>query len=461
MQAVALEAAPQARARVATRVTLPSRLVVLYGLPVLGVGMMWNLINFYFMKFSTDVLLIGPATMGLIFLVSRVWDAVSDPLVGYWGDRTRTRLGRRRPWMFASAVPLGLCFVAMWSPPTSLVGTGLVIWTGVAVVLFYTALTTFKVPHASLGAELTPDYHARTGLFTSAQITEAIGATLGIGALFALLDGGIDPRAGAFWVAVAAALAAVALTFVAVARLREDPRHWGRGPQSPLRAVRDVWQNAHARRLLFSGLLQAAGLSTLVATIPYASQYVLGDLAYMPRIMLAFVVPHVLLLPAWGPLSRRFGKREVWIVSRTVEAVAIAGLFFAHELGLAAVMGLAAIAGGMDGSTSVLWPSLQADVIDFDEYRTGERKEGAYFAASGFVGKCAAGAGVLLVGLALQGVGFEPNAEQSAETLRGLRFLIGGVPCVLALAGVLVMLGFRLDEAEHRVIRAELDQRSR
>ncbi|MEN8182635.1 MAG: MFS transporter, partial [Myxococcota bacterium] len=370
MQAVALEASRPARARQASPMILPPRLVVLYGLPLLGVGMMWNLINFYFMKFATDVLLIAPATMGVIFLVSRVWDAVSDPLVGYWGDRTRTRLGRRRPWMFASAIPLGLCFVAMWSPPGSLGATGLAIWTGAAVVLFYTALTTFTVPHASLGAELTPGYHTRTRLFTSAQIAEAIGAALGIAALFTLLGGGIDPRTGALWVSGAGALAAVALTFVAVSGLRENPSHWGRGPQGPLRAVADVWQNPHARRLLLAGLLQSAGLSTLVATIPYASQYALGDLGYMPRIMLAFVVPHVLLLPAWGPLSRRFGKREVWIVSRTVEAAAIAGLFFAPEIGVTAVMALAAIAGGMDGSTSVLRRSLQADAIDFDEVRT-------------------------------------------------------------------------------------------
>ena len=114
----------------------------------------------------------------------------------------------------------------------------------------------------------------------------------------------------------------------------------------------------------------------------------------------------------------------------------------------------------MDGSGSVLWPSLQADVIDYDEYRTGERKEGAYYAASGFVGKCAAGLGALLVGVALELTGFEPNVEQTEAALDGLRLLIGPVPCALVLAAVAVMSGFGLDEREHGRIRLELDQRS-
>ena len=94
---------------------LPTSTVLVYAAPSVGVGFMFFLTNVYLMKFSTDVLGIAPAAMGVIFLVSRVWDAVSDPIAGYLSDRTRTRLGRRRPWMLVGAIPVGAVFALMSS----------------------------------------------------------------------------------------------------------------------------------------------------------------------------------------------------------------------------------------------------------------------------------------------------------------------------------------------------------
>ena len=109
---------------------------------------MGMLTSMYLMKFSTDVLAISPAAMGMVFFVSRIWDAVSDPIIGFLSDRTRTRLGRRRPWMIAGAIPVGLVFVLMWTPPE--LGAGMLsLWMGVMVVLFYTATTVFGMPHDS------------------------------------------------------------------------------------------------------------------------------------------------------------------------------------------------------------------------------------------------------------------------------------------------------------------------
>ncbi len=92
---------------------LPLRTIVIYALPASASGFMTALISFYFLKFSTDVLLLAPGVIGLFFAISRFWDAVTDPLAGYWSDRTRTRLGRRRPWFLAAALPLGLVFVGL------------------------------------------------------------------------------------------------------------------------------------------------------------------------------------------------------------------------------------------------------------------------------------------------------------------------------------------------------------
>ena len=132
---------------------------------------MYLLLSLYMMKFATDVLLIAPAVMGLIYSASRIWDAVSDPLVGYLSDRTTTRLGRRRSWLLISSLPIAITFYMVFAPPQSLEGPMLIAWVAVAVIGFYSAMTLFFVPHLSLGAELSDDYHERRR--TTAKITMA------------------------------------------------------------------------------------------------------------------------------------------------------------------------------------------------------------------------------------------------------------------------------------------------
>ena len=120
--------------------------IAAYSLPSLGLGAMMGLVLIYFLKFATDVLLIAPALVGAIFGAARIWDAVSDPLAGHWSDRTHHALGRRRPWLFISAVLLPLGFVALWTPPTQLDSLGLAVWFAFWVFFLHTALTVFSVP---------------------------------------------------------------------------------------------------------------------------------------------------------------------------------------------------------------------------------------------------------------------------------------------------------------------------
>ena len=126
---------------------------------------MMLLVNLYVMKFATDVLLIAPGVMGVIFGISRVWDAVSDPLVGYLSDRSKNRLGRRRSWLLFSILPLAGMFIWVFSPPGSLSAGMLIVWMAIGVIGFYSALTMLVVPHVSLGAELSEDYHLRSRLY--------------------------------------------------------------------------------------------------------------------------------------------------------------------------------------------------------------------------------------------------------------------------------------------------------
>ncbi len=436
------------------------RVAALYALPAIAGGFMGNMIGFYFMKYSTDVLLLAPGAIGLIFGASRIWDAVTDPLAGYWSDKTVSRWGRRRPWMIAFALPLAVSFVALWAPPQALSDTGLLIWAGVSIFAFSTAVTGFGMPYGALGAELSTDYHERTRIFTWSKIAGSSGGLLGLAALAPLIAGGADQRMQVPLLALGVALVSLPLTGFSVARLRERPENWGRGPRSPWSALRDVWQNPHARPLLGAALLGTLGGACAKLAVPYACQYVLGDLDLMPVVLVAYVVPLILAQPLWLPLSRRFDKRAVWMGACIVQALGLGGFFFATSIPFPALFVLIALAGACDGGTSVLALSIKADVIDADELATGERKEGAYFAMWGLAMKTSFGLAIFLVGFVLQAAGFVAGAAQSDTALLAIGGLQAVMPFVFLLLSCLCMTRLRLNASEHRRIREALAARS-
>jgi GPH family glycoside/pentoside/hexuronide:cation symporter len=430
-----------------------------YAPPIFGVSTMLFFVQFFFLKFATDVLLLAPAIVGLIFALGRLWDAVTDPLVGTWSDRTRTRLGRRRPWMLVGAPLLGLTFAMTYMPPPSLSGGALVAWSTVALFGFYAALTAYLVPHQALGAELTPDHHDRSRIFGLRHASFTLGMMLAFGGM-QFVNNAAEPRAAAAVLVTAVGIVFSIVLLLTPWRVRERRDYQGRGAQGPLQAMRDVLQNPHARLLLFVQFIEMAGAGVLGVLSPFMIEYVLKRPDLIGPLPALFVICSIASIPVWLRLSRRFGKRNVWVASMIGFALSFGATAFVGAnqwVFMTIVLVLAGISTGCGGAVG---PSILADVIDYDEYETGERKEGAYSAAWGFAIKAANAVIILFAGLALQFSGFEPNAEQPRSAELTLRAIHGGLPFAMFLTGALLFRRFSLDEREHRRIRAELERRS-
>lgn len=437
---------------------IPTANILIYASPVLGVFMAGMLVNFYLLKFSTDILLIAPATIGFLLLIARLWDAFTDPATGWLSDRTNTALGRRRPWFLGSALPLAGSIIMLWSPPESLTGSALTFWIGTAILLFYTAYTAFRVPHIAMGAELSRGYHDRTRVFGIMQMVESTGM-LAAAAVLIFLENADDPRAFARNLSIAIAIFSTALIVLAVWRLRERSEFLGRGGANPWKSFGDVLKNPHARILVGVFFLEQLGFSALVALVPYISDYLINTPGNTGIYLFSAIGTTLLSVPMWIKLSQRFGKMPVWIFSIAAKCVLFALIFFLGEGDFMPMVVISVAFGLMNGSGAVIGPSLKADVVDWDEAATGERKEGSYFAAWNFVQKGAGGISIWAIGVTLALTGFVPNVPQSDDTLRGMRLLVSVGPCVLHLLAIAIMVRFSLDEAAHAKARQQAASR--
>jgi len=448
----------------------PFGITIAYGMPAIGAGYMYLLMSLYVMKFSTDVLLIAPAVMGVIFSISRIWDAVSDPIAGYLSDRTTFKFGRRRTWILVSFIPISLGFLAVFSPPESIQGQSLDLWMLIAILSFYSAITLLNVPHMALGAELSEDYHERTRLFGVRHIGFTLGSILALVSMSLLIseenssDGNVRELARnlAFFAIGAMSL----MIFYAVSRLKENPEFQNRVNKNPFKAFRDVWVNPHARILIAVLFIENIGGAVIGVLTLYVTQYIVEAPAWAPLIIFAYMLPSALSVPLWIPLSRKFGKINLWVFSLAFTGISFGGIFIIPFLESVndrlIVMFAGAFLGGMAaGCGGAIGPSVKGDVIDYDEYLTGERKEGSYFAALNFVFKTATGIMLLVTGFVLQFSGFIPNQPQTMEVKIALISLYGLVPLVFySLGAYLLYSKFKFGEKEHTAIKQQIQDRA-
>jgi len=432
----------------------PATLAV-YGGPTFAVACLLFFVQFYFLKFATDVLLLSPALVSVLFGAAKLWDGVSGPLIGSWSDRSEGRRGRRRPFLLAALPLLAFGFVMLWSVPSSLSGGWLVAWIGVALFVFFTAFDLYTLPHMALGAELSTDSHERTRAFAVRQASFTVGILLAFAGIQLAMNAD-EPRSAATRLAVPAGIAAALLLAVTPLGLREPERAERRGGRGLLAGLADVLATSAARRLLAVQFVEAVGVGAVGTMAPYVAEYLLRQPEAVGLLPAAYVISGVAAIPLWVRLSRSYGKRSTWITAMAIAAAAFGGIWTVSAGELPLLLALLVVAGAAMGCGGVLGSALLADVIDLDEQRTGERKEGIYSAAMLLALKAGTALAIAASGPILTGTGFVPNVPQTDSGLLGIRILFAGMPCVGFLLGALWFRGFSLEAPEASVPAARV-----
>lgn len=431
--------------------------LIFYGLPMTAGGMMSFLVGNYLMKYSTDILLIAPGIMGIIFFISRLWDALNDPICGYLSDHTQRKGERRKAWIRYSIVPVVIFFYMLWNLPGFLSDNGKALWMGVSVIIFFTALTALYVPHYSLGAELSSEYHQRNRIFGFRALAENIGNFLGVGVMTALTLAP-KPREQASWLFFLICIFSIALTYLMLAKVKERGTNEFKAKSKIFSSFKDVFKNRHARIILAVGFASQLGAAIIMGMTLYYAEYVILKPEMASLFIGVFMAAATVSIPLWLFISKKIGKKSLWISAKLILGFGFIQTYLLkkgdhnHLLALCLILGMAA------GCVLILHPSMLADTIDYDESESGERKEGVYFSVFTFINKSAMGVSGVLIGALLQFSGFKPNVSQTETVKQAMSALYAFGPGICFLLGALVLTSYKLDEKTHKALRAKIDK---
>ena len=434
-----------------------------YGMPAFALAVVGIPVYVYLPKFYSDVVGIDVAVMGYILLGVRLFDAVSDPVIGLLSDRTRTRFGRRRPYIFIGGICVALTLGFLFTPPES-AESNHTLWFGFWIFMLFAFWTLVTVPYEALGPEISFDYSERTTLF-AVRDGLLIAGTLMAAAAPTVVDaiwGGDASPAGErqkfFRIAIIYAPILIGTCSWCVYRIREHTQVTVPSNSTSGNRLRAVWQNRPFLILLMAYTISAIGSNLPATLILYYVEYVLQS-SRADLFLLLYLVTGVAFLPAWIALAKRIGKKNAWLMAMIVNTGAFIGVFFLGP-GDEMLYAVLVIVSGMGFGASLALPSaIQADVIDYDELLTGMRREGHYIGLWSIAKKMAAAVGVG-TGLAVLGnAGYVPGGDQPATVIWSLRVLYALVPCLCNIIAILIIWAFPLNARAHRDIRAAIRMR--
>jgi GPH family glycoside/pentoside/hexuronide:cation symporter len=433
---------------------IPLSLIAAYGMPSFAGAAMAIPIAVHLSIFYSDTILVPLGFIAVVKAVARAFDAITDPIMGWVTDRTRTRWGRRRPWIAIGAPLASICFVLMFWPPAALSMPQAAAWFTVTYVAYYLFHTVYAIPHAALGPELTLEYKDRIRLYGWERVFTVPG-TLVAAILPGVLLGAMSARNAYLTFAAIFAVLLTLLYMRLVYRVHERPDFVDRAPNPLVPGVRRVMRNRVFRILLavfLTGALTGAIPGTLM---PFYTKYVLqpdNPNRWISIYLAIYFGSGFLCLPIWIWAARRFGKTRTWLAHFVPGTTGTFMFFFLGpgDLMLAAVA--LAWAGTSFAAAMVISPSMQADVIDYDELYTGKRREAQFVSLWSVLTKFMVIPSMSIPLAILASYGYQPNVEQSDSVQFVIKAIFALGPSTTGVIGFCISLLYPLSEKAHRQI---------
>lgn len=431
-----------------------------YGVGDLASNLFWMMFIFYLLYFYTDVFGISAVAAGTMLLITRTADTFIDPVIGMIADRTKTRWGRFRPYLFWMAVPFGIVGVLTFTTP-GFDATGKLIWAYVTYSLMMLVYSGINIPYSALMGVVTSDSLERTKLSTYRFVCAFLGGVIVQWATVPLkrMLGGGNEQLGYQLTAAIYAVMAVALFLYTFSATKERVQPV-KEQKTPLK--RDLWDLTKNRPWM---VLFVAGLCSLTfncvrnSSLMYYFKYFVGDEGLAPNFMMAGTLANIAGVLATGWLTKRFGKKNLYLLCMVTAGIITALYYLAGPTNLPYLYVLNIVGGFLSGPPAPLIWAMYADAADYSEWRTGRRATGLVFSAASFGQKMGWTLGGTIAAWLLAYYGFQANLQQAPDTLHGIVLLMSFIPAALTVLAGLSMLFYTIDEGMLKRIQQDLADR--
>lgn len=433
-----------------------------YGLGSVAQNISFSVIGFYLLYFYTDVAGISVAAVGTMFLISRIWDAINDPIIGVIVDKSNTRWGKFRPFILLSALPLGLSTMLCFTSP-DFGPTGKLIYAYVTYILFGMMFTVCNIPYSALTSVMTQDTHEREKLTFYRQ---AVGATLGV-IIAALVARPLVDVLGKNSIATgwqqAMMLMGIFITFflfVCYATSKEENVSEKREKINVKDSISMVLRNKPLIRLMFSFILTFAVNSVSTAVGLYYLKYYLHREDLFIILALTGIISTIIIMPFMLGMIRKFGKKRVFLFALfTGMIIHIIKFLLPPDPMLFIIVSML---GGMSfAPLGIVQYAFVPETIEYGEWKTGVRAEGFVNSIVGFAYKLGMAAGGIIPGFVFAVTGYVANVEQTPLALWGIRALTGLIPAILLLICFISFFKYELVEERCESIMQELNERNK
>ncbi len=443
-----------------TDVRLPLREKVGYGIGDFGFNLYWANISAFLLIFYTDVMGLAAAAVGTMMLVTKVVDAVTDPLMGAIADRTRSRWGRFRPWLLFGALPLACAGVLTWTVPDFGPG-GRLAWAYATFTLMMLAYTVLAMPYSALSGVMTADSQQRTTLISFRFIAAFAGTTVVNWLTPDLVRwlGGGDEALGWQLTLGLYGLVAVACFATVFGTTRERIQPMAVASHAVRQDIADLLRNRPWLVLFVLALVIMITIVMRSGTLVYYLKYHVER----PELTGLFLGTYSVALAvgaASTPLMTRFvDKKHLLMGLMAGVGVLSCAMYLVPPSSVWTMLGMNIAIGLLLGPKSPLAFSMYADCADYTEWKTGRRATAMTFAAATFSQKLGGALASAVIAWVLAGMGYVANQAQTDASRLGIALLLTVIPGVVALLAAAVMLAYPLDGRALARIQHELDAR--
>jgi len=424
-----------------------------FGICDLGGNLFFTMMGFYLLFFMTDVVGLAAGLAGTALMIGKIWDAVTDPTVGFISDRTRSRWGRRRPYMFVGALFLFLTMILMFTAPGYETQTQLFIWAAVMYSLLCTAYTLVNIPYGALTPELTTDYNERTVLNAYRMSSAVVGTLLGAGLVLPLVGMAASIKSG--WTLSGTVMGAVMMVtaLITVFSVREPVHSEAPSAQNIFKSYAQVLGMKTFLTCLIPWTMHITGITIIQGALLYFYVYLFGSEASFQLALVALLLTSMIFIPIWTIISKRIGKKLSYNLGMLIVALVILVLFvIGHRVPVEVTYLLMALAGVGFATQYVMPYSIIPDVVEFDYAENGVRREGVFYGLWTLTSKIGQAFAIALSGWTLSVFGYIPDVAQTDLSLLGIRLLCGPIPVLFFITGIVVLSFYPITREKYQEI---------